>query len=525
LILHDKFTGWLKAGLLGSMAILLYRDALVYLWFKWGVEDFNYGYFILPIALYLAWEKRASLQGTPSVPSWGFLFPLGAGILLFWLGELGGEYAALFLSLWLMLIGLCWLRLGWNKLRTIAFPLAFLLVMFPPPNLVYSNVSLWLQLVSSRLGVGMLQWAGMPAYREGNIIDLGFTQLQVVDACSGLRYLFPLVAMGALLAYHYRVGLWKGVVLVVSSIPVTILTNSLRLASVGVLYKSLGAKAAQGFFHDFSGWLIFLVSLAILLGELWMLNRAFPVAVRPANANPGTDSHIAPADEGRSTGVLQAVLRPPQYVVAAGLLAAILIIHGNVDFREKVPATKPLGLIPLTVGDWQGSRYSMEPGLIDSLNLSDYTLIDYRNLHGKEINIYIAYNDSQRKGKSTHSPDSCLPGSGWIFRESGTFDMKAVGGPVPSIRVKRAYMEKDGVKQIGYYWFPQRGRNLTNMFQLKAYAFWDALTRRRTDGALVRLITPVYEPEKPEDAEARLQEFARKFLPILNEFIPGREVK
>jgi EpsI family protein len=256
-----------------------------------------------------------------------------------------------------------------------------------------------------------------------------------------------------------------------------------------------------------------------------MLNRVFPVTIRPADADLVIDLYRAPADEVQSIGVFQAVLRPPQYVVAAGLLAATLIIYGNVDFREKVPATKPLGLIPLTLGDWQGSRYSMEPDLIHALNLSDYTLVEYRNPQGKEINIYIAYNESQRKGKSTHSPDSCLPGSGWIFRESGTLDMKAVGGADPSMRVKRAYMEKNGVKQIGYYWFPQRGRNLTNMFQLKAYSFWDALTRRRTDGALVRLITPVYEPEKPEDAEARLQEFARMFVPILNEFIPGREVK
>jgi EpsI family protein len=103
--------------------------------------------------------------------------------------------------------------------------------------------------------------------------------------------------------------------------------------------------------------------------------------------------------------------------------------------------------------------------------------------------------------------------------------MKVPGGAAPSMRVKRAFMEKSGSRQMAYYWFPQRGRILTNMVQLKAYAFWDALTRHRTDGALVRLITPVYESEKVEDAEARLQGFARQFVPILNEYIPGREVK
>jgi EpsI family protein len=89
--------------------------------------------------------------------------------------------------------------------------------------------------------------------------------------------------------------------------------------------------------------------------------------------------------------------------------------------------------------------------------------------------------------------------------------------------VKRAFMEKDGARQVAYYWFPQRGRILTNMYQLKAYAFWDALTRQRTDGALVRLITPVYDAERPEDAEARLRGFARRFVPILDTYLPGRD--
>jgi EpsI family protein len=87
--------------------------------------------------------------------------------------------------------------------------------------------------------------------------------------------------------------------------------------------------------------------------------------------------------------------------------------------------------------------------------------------------------------------------------------------------VNRAYLEKKGYRQLSYYWFPQRGRILTNAYQLKLYTFWDALTRRRTDGALVRLITPVYENEKPEDAEKRLQTFMRVIVPVLDEFLPN----
>ena len=122
----------------GALLGLLYHQAIVYLFSMWRREDFNYGYAILPIVLYLLWEKRAELKRYPSVPSWRGLIPVGAGIFLYALGELGGEYTTLFLSLWLVVVGLCWLHLGWGKLKVIAFPLAFLLVMFPPPNLFYA---------------------------------------------------------------------------------------------------------------------------------------------------------------------------------------------------------------------------------------------------------------------------------------------------------------------------------------------------------------------------------------------------
>ncbi len=493
----------------GFLVLLLYRQAMKYLLGLWNGEEFSYGYTILPIVLYLLWEKRNELKRIPSEPSWKAFFPFGAGIGLYVLGELGGEFTALFLSLWLVVIGLCWLHLGWRKLKVIAFPLAFLLVMFPPPNLIYSNISLKLKLISTRIGVQILHLLGMSAFREGNIIDLGFTKLQVVDACSGLRYLGPLVALGFLLAYHYRLSLWKGAVLVLSAIPVTIVTNSLRLASVGVLYPVWGARVTEGIFHDFSGWLIFMVSLAVLLLEVWVLNRWFP-GRRPES--------FIPLDE-----VKPMVGSMRQSVVAILLLGATLAIFQGVNFREKVPLGKSFVQFPLEIGEWNGARMTMERQFLDTLKLSDYALIDYKDRQGKEINVYVAYNESQRKGESSHSPDSCLPGGGWIFHDSGMVSLPVKGGDGKPMRVSRALMEKSGVRQLSYYWFPQRGRVLTNMYQLKVYAFWDALTRRRTDGALVRLITPVYESEQLQDAEARLQGFTRQVVPILDGFIPGKD--
>jgi EpsI family protein len=162
----------------------------------------------------------------------------------------------------------------------------------------------------------------------------------------------------------------------------------------------------------------------------------------------------------------------------------------------------------------------MEQKFITELDLSDYTIVDYRNGHGKGVNFYVAYYESQRKGESIHSPETCLPGSGWDFRQSGTTTIALAGHNPTGITVNRAFMEKGGQRQLSYFWFPQRGRVLTNAYQLKLFTFWDALTRQRTDGALVRLITPIYDREEVADAEKRLQSFTRDIVPVLNEHLP-----
>ena len=160
----------------------------------------------------------------------------------------------------------------------------------------------------------------------------------------------------------------------------------------------------------------------------------------------------------------------------------------------------------------------MEKKFLDTLDLDDYVIIDYRNAEGQQINFYTAYYETQSKGESIHSPATCLPGSGWLFNEAGARILSFDGRVMP---VNRAFMQKGDFKQLSYYWFLQRGRVLTNAYQLKLFVFWDALTQQRTDGALVRVITPVYDNEKLEQAEERLQKFIAVLVPVLEKFIPG----
>lgn len=503
----------------GTLLVTLYYSALAWLVKNdWPREDYSSCALIPLVVIYLIWEKRQQLVGLPSVPSWLGGIPIGCGLLLFWLGELAGEFFTLYISLWLVLVGLCWLHLGWTKLKVIAFPLVFSLATFPLPIFVNTQMALKLKLLSSRLGVAMLQLWGMSAFREGNVIDLGFTKLQVVDACSGIRYLVPLIAMAVLLAYYYQAATWKRLLVVLSAIPISVVTNGLRIASVGLLYPVFGAKVAEGFFHDFSGWFIFMFSLGLLLGEIWLLRRLFPE--RLADADPAPPR---PAAERPSSAPSRPLYLSRHFLAALVCLSATLATAKGIDFREKVPISRPLAQFPVQLGEWRGSPTAMESTYREALKFSDYTIIDYHDQQGRTINFYTAYYASQTKGGSVHTPATCLPGSGWNFAESGVV-------PVPlnatySIPVSRAFMEKDGQRQLTYYWFPQRGRVINDLFALKLYSFWDALTRQRTDGSLVRVITPVLATERVEDAEARMQSFVRLLVPQLDAFLPGKAAR
>ena len=558
---------WMKTAFLTLLLVGVYYSAFQRLLVKdWGREDYSYGYLIPAIALYLFWEKRKAFQSTAAQASWAGLILLIPGIVLFWTGELSGEYFSLYISSWLVLVGICWMLLGWNKLKTIGFALIILLSMFPPPHFISDRITLKLKMISSKIGVAMLHAYGMSAFREGNVIDLGFTQLQVVDACSGLRYLFPLIIMSLLLAYFYKASLWKKIVLVLSAIPLTILTNSLRIAMTGILYQSWGPAVAEGFFHGFSGWFIFMFALAILLLEMWGLSKIGGKGYKakgergktdgeggalglfgtskwddiekndPNDFKENNDSNVLNSSNAHNvnnayikqikpTGPIkpaadngwQAFFRPPQFIVAVLLLGATLALSQGVEFREKIPMSRSFTEFPLQVGEWSGKRDVLEQKFIDELDFKDYIIVNYVNDTGKLVNFYTAYYDTQRKGESIHSPETCLPGGGWEFRKAGR---TTVAMNPSDMTINRAFIVQGAAKQLTYYWFPLRDRIATNLWEVKAYNFWDALTRQRTDGALVRLVTPVYKDEEVADADKRLVAFTREIVPVLNEYLP-----
>jgi exosortase D (VPLPA-CTERM-specific) len=512
-----------------ALIVGLYYGTLDILFYQLRIwEDYNYGYLIPLVALYLIWEKRDQLDGTQSIYSFaGLLFAI-AGLCLFWVGELGGELFMQYISLWMVISGLTWMHLGWTKVRIILFPILFMLTMFPLPHFVTAKLTLKLKLISSKLGVMVLQALGHTAYREGNVIDLGFTQLQVVDACSGLRYLIPLIVLSIVVVYFYRSAWWKKTLVVLSAVPISILVNGLRIASVGLLYPVWGPKVAEGFFHDFSGWLIFMLSMGVLLAEMWLLNLVFKESGRSSRGLSSFEAQ--PLSEGKrnpTVGLLPKARKsaigfksiPVHFWIVSFLLVVSLAAGHAIEFREKKMISKPLDQFPLEISSWTGTSQQMDGQILSALHLTDYAMIDYSNDQGKTVNLYVAYYGSQQKAESIHSPSTCLPAGGWVFRQAGKTNVRLTisGTAMP---VNKVIMQKGGSQQLVYYWFPMRGRILTNAYQMKLFNFWDALTRQRTDGALVRVITPLYENEPLYKAEERIEKFLGDVVPLLNGYLP-----
>jgi exosortase D (VPLPA-CTERM-specific) len=522
-----KPVGWLKAGVYAVALALVYYSAFVRLvGYDWQLEDYSHCALVPLVVLYLLWEKRREIAATSSEPSWKGIIPFGIGVCFFWLGELGGEFFTLYMSFWLAVVSLIWLHLGWGKIKTMWFSLVIMLAMFPFPNFITTRITLNLRLISSKIGIWMLHIYGMSAYREGNVIDLGFTQLQVVDACSGLRYVMPLMVLSLLLAYWFNTHWWKRVILFFSSIPLAIFVNSFRIAATGVLYSMFGAEVAEGFFHGFSGWLIFMFAIPCLLAEMWVLRRLPPAEYRETRkSNRETEEGKAiresspAADSNSLKSVSRFTFRDSRFMAAIVLLVVTFGLSYGIEFRQKVPIAKPFSQFPMQIGEWKGAQEDIEQQFLDVLKFSDYIMADYTDRAGGTVNFYVAYYQDQQKGESIHSPETCLPSSGWEFKEAGNVTIP-IGSGAASMKVNRAFIIKDSTRQLVYYWFPQRGRILTNLYQLKIYTFWDSLTKQRTDGALVRVITPVMQNGKFSDAETKLQEFVKETLPILDDYIP-----
>ena len=484
--------------------------------FWFNTPEYSHGILIPVISAFLIWQQRFQIQSLPDRGNWLGISVVALGLSLWLLGELATLYVVTQYSFIIVLAGLVLAYRGVQGLRLLGMPLLILVFMIPLPQFLYQGLSSQLQLWSSQLGVSFIRFCDISVHLEGNVIDLGAMQLQVVEACNGLRYLFPLMTVGFILAYFFKAAFWKRILIFLSAIPLTIGMNSLRIGIIGVMVEYWGPGMAEGFLHDFEGWAVFMVSFAVLLAEMALLARIGSDA-RPLKESFAIDWPEAPKD-----GAGQFNWRIPKTgYIAGGLLVIVALMSVLLPQREEIePSRQSFSQFPLAMEGWSGREGRLEQTYINALKFDDYFLADYRDGNSSPVNFYVAYYASQRKGQSAHSPRSCIPGGGWRIEGLERRELSDISIQGRPLAVNRVQIAKGDHRQLVYYWFQQRGRVVTNEYLVKWYLFWDALTKNRTDGALVRLVVNVGQGQSIEAAEGRLKAFARTVALRLDGYIP-----
>ena len=232
----------------------------------WEKADYSHGFFVPLLSGYLIWKKRDELSESVHLPSsWGMVVMLGSLGLLF-LGSLGAELFMTRIAFVGAIAALIIYFGGWKRLRTIAFPVAFLLFMIPLPAIIYNEIVFPLQLLASRFATSVLDLFNFfPVVREGNILVLPHSRLEVVEACSGIRSLMSLMALSVAYGYLGEKNRWIRVLLVSSMVPLAVVSNGFRVVGTAFMTYYFGSELADGFLHSFSGWMIFIVATSLLL--------------------------------------------------------------------------------------------------------------------------------------------------------------------------------------------------------------------------------------------------------------------
>lgn len=263
---------WAQVAIATGLLVFLYHGivvALVREW--WNNPDFSHGFFVPLFAGFVVWHRRAKLRTVKLRSSWSGLLVIAGALCVLIVGVLGAELFLSRSSLVFLLAGMVIYFAGWQYFRALLFPWAVLFLMIPIPVIVFNQIALPLQFMASRLATWLLGLVGVPVLREGNVINLASMSLEVVEACSGIRSLVSLITLAVIYGYFAEPKRLLRVALVIAAVPVAVIANGIRIMGTGLLGQYWDPDKAKGFFHEFSGWVIFLLALAIL----YLIHRSF----------------------------------------------------------------------------------------------------------------------------------------------------------------------------------------------------------------------------------------------------------
>ena len=500
-------------GIAAVASVVLFWDALINLWVRWGEQqELSHSYFIPAISLWLVWVNRDRLQKSIGDPSWAGAGLMAFAALLVVTGRLTESFIFQQLAIVVAIAGATAAYGGLSLLRAAAAPIAFLLFAVPPPYWFLTVLSWNFQEVSSQIGVAMIKMMGVPVFLTGNIIDLGELKLQVAEACSGLRYLFPFLSLGVMTAYLYRGPLWHKLVIVTSTVPITILMNSFRIAVTGALVQAYGIQHAEGALHFFEGWVVFLLCMVALFLVVTLLGRFTRPPQSALDALGSPELPIVPPSKSGAAPIM-----------AMGVFAALLVASIGLSRISTVdnlirPERADFDQLPAEFVGWEAEIVPMDLAVAEVLAADDAIVANLRSEDGEFMNLYLAYLAARRDGRSWHSPRQCIPGGGWEIESHDVREAVMSDGTV--VNYNRLVIENRGYRQLVYYWFDQRGRKIADEFVMRIALIYDAIRRKRSDGAMVRMMTPVGKDEGLEDADALLLREMEELQSFLPKYVP-----
>jgi exosortase D (VPLPA-CTERM-specific) len=515
-----KFQTLWKPLLVAAALAFVYATVLVKLGRDWWTdENYSHGLLVPFVIGYVVWLEFDELKrSAKNSPVWfGVTVILGALFLLL-VGTLGAELFTQRISFVLMLVGIVIYFFGAKILYKLVVPFALLIFSIPIPTIIFNKIAFPLQIWASQIAVWGIRIFEVPSVRKGNIIELlpkGATQmvaLEVVEACSGIRSLMTLVTLALILAYftqgkskkdgHEWLGFikdfdfWRAVILMLSAIPIAILTNAARVTATGILTYYYGKHVAEGAWHDFSGWLVFLAALILLmlvnLG-LKKIHHRVTKSTEEISRNSKVEDQIsepALSTQHRALGTYQTI----SLIIA--LFFGGIFINWFEQRAELQIGRRPLREIPVELGAWRqmGTDTRFSEGTESVLRTTDYVMRDYLLPNGRGANLYVGYYASQRTGATYHSPQNCLPGSGWEMKNPELVEIKTPSGL--EFAANRYIVQNGDHRQILIYWYQGRGRATASEYRDKVYTVVDSIFRQRSDGAMVRIMTPVGDDEK-----------------------------
>lgn len=482
--------------------------------------EYNYGPIVPVLAAIMIWRDLQRWVTSADKGTWERGW---TGLVLAAFGFVAGLVGYLHqtqfigqLGLFLTVIGSLIAILGERQARAAWPGLLFLLFALPLATVVQFDLTWAMQLIATEGGVALIRLFDVPVFREGNIIDLGQFQLQVAEACSGLRYLFPLACFSYLCAYLFRASSTMRCLVLISALPITMMMNIVRIAITGLLVNWIGLEAAQGFFHDFEGWVVFCLCLLVLFLEMKLICVVDGRGRSLLNRLDLTMPNLAlPAGLGRG--------KPVAVTAVVGLSILALATAAALSARESVILVRaPFADFPVQVADWRSSEEPLDEVAIRVLNATDYLSRNYSRRDAAPVNVFVSFYESERTGTAIHSPQVCIPGAGWEIEQ-----ISEIASPYSGMnrllpdKIKRLIIRRGGQRQLVYYWFVIGGEPMLNEYAAKFQAFTNTVTKNRSDEGLVRFVTPISPSTGLSAADQRLLEFLQVVVPTIDNYFPA----